>query len=118
MSANRTSYKGGTHAHGTTESDVRGHRRLRDLTVERSRELRRTWKYSPLSAAKRLEYLRAFLRFCVEAGWIERNPAAALKPTKVPHKPTLPYTDVEVERLLDAARALVGSGSTAPGSSR
>jgi site-specific recombinase XerD len=77
----------------------RGHRQLRDLTVEQLREFRRTWKYSPLSAAKRLEYLRAFLRFCVEAGWIERNPAAALKPTKVPHKPTLPYTDVEVERL-------------------
>lgn len=92
----------------------RGHRQLRDLSVERLREFRRTWKYSPLSAAKRLEYLRAFLRFCVEAGWIERNPAAALKPTKVPHKPTLPYTDVEVERLLDAARALVGFGQYGP----
>ena len=92
----------------------RGHRQLRDLTVERLREFRRTWTYSPLSAAKRLEYLRAFLRFCVEAGWIERNPAAALKPTKVPHKPTLPYTDAEVERLLEAARALVGFGEYGP----
>jgi integrase len=92
----------------------RGHRQLRDLTVERLREFRRTWTYSPLSAAKRLEYLRAFLRFCVEAGWIERNPAAALKPTKVPHKPTLPYPDAEVERLLEAARALVGFGQYGP----
>jgi integrase len=50
----------------------------------------------------------------VEAGWIERNPAAALKPTKVPHKPTLPYTDAEVERLLEAARALVGFGQYGP----
>ena len=92
----------------------RGHRQLRDLTVERLREFRPDWKYSPLSAAKRLEYLRAFLRFCVEAGWIERNPASALKPTKVPHKPTLPYTDAEVDRLLEAARALVGFGRYGP----
>lgn len=92
----------------------RGHRQLRDLTVERLREFRRTWTYSPLSAAKRLEYLRAFLRFCVEAGWTERNPAAALRPTKVPHKPTLPYTDAEVERLLEAARALAGFGQYGP----
>jgi site-specific recombinase XerD len=92
----------------------RGHRQLRDLTVERLREFRRGWTYSPLSAAKRLEYLRAFLLFCVEAGWIERNPAAGLKPTKVPHRPTLPYTEAEVERLLDAARALLGLGQYGP----
>ena len=92
----------------------RGHRQLRDLTVERLREFRRGWKYSPLSAVKRLEYLRAFLRFCVEAGWIERNPAAALKPSKVPHRPTLPYTEEEVDRLLVAARALVGFGQYGP----
>ena len=92
----------------------RGHRQLRDLTVERLREFRRGWKYSPLSAVKRLEYLRAFLRFCVEAGWIERNPAAALKPSKVPHRPTLPYTEEEVDRLLVAARALVGLRAVRP----
>jgi site-specific recombinase XerD len=92
----------------------RGHRQLRDLTVERLREFRRGWPYSPLSAAKRLEYLRAFLRFCVEAGWVERNPAAALKPTKVPHRPTLPYTEGEVERLLGAARTLIKFGQYGP----
>jgi integrase len=84
------------------------------LTVDRLREFRQGWSYSPLSAAKRLEYLRAFLRFCVEAAWIERNPAAALKPSKVPHTPTLPYTDAEVDRLLEAARALVGFGGYGP----
>ena len=77
----------------------KGFRQLRDLTVERMREFRRGWKYSPLSAAKRLEYLRAFFRFCVDAGWLERNPAAALKPSKVPHRPTLPFTEAEVDRL-------------------
>jgi integrase len=78
------------------------------------REFRRGWKYSPLSAAKRLEYLRAFFRFCVDAGWLERNPAAALKPSKVPHRPTLPFTDAEVERLLVAAKTLVDFGRYGP----
>ena len=92
----------------------KGFRQLRDLTVERMREFRRGWKYSPLSAAKRLEYLRAFFRFCVDAGWLERNPAAALKPSKVPHRPTLPFTEAEVDRLLVAARTLVDVGQYGP----
>jgi hypothetical protein len=44
--------------------------------------------------------------------------AAALKPTKVPHKPTLPYTCLKAERLLESARALVGFGQYGPRSSR
>jgi hypothetical protein len=35
----------------------KGYRHLRDLTVERLRDFRHGWKYSPLSAAKRLEYV-------------------------------------------------------------
>ena len=92
----------------------KGYRHLRDLTVERLRDFRHGWHYSPLSAAKRLEYLRAFLRFCVEAGWVERNPAASLKPTKVAHRPTLPYTDEEVERLIKAGQSMVSFGHYGP----
>jgi site-specific recombinase XerD len=94
------------------------HRQLRDLTVDRLREIRRTWTYSSPSASKRLEYLRAFLRFCVEAGSIGRNPTAALKPTKVRHKPTVPYIDVEVNAPLTRHARLWGSGRTASESSR
>jgi hypothetical protein len=35
---------------------------------------RNGWSYSALSAVKRLEYLRSFLRFCQDSGWIETNP--------------------------------------------
>ena len=83
----------------------RGHRQLRDLTVERLREFRTDLDILPAVRGQAAGVPARFLRFCVEAGWIERNPAAALKPTKVPHKPTLPYTDAEVDRLLEAARA-------------
>jgi integrase/recombinase XerD len=92
----------------------KGYRQLRDLTVERLRDFRHSWSYSPLSAAKRLEYLRAFCRFCLEAGWIERNPAVALKPTKVSHRPTLPYSEEEVDRLLKAAREMARFGRYGP----
>ena len=92
----------------------KGYRQLRDLTVERLRDFRHGWSYSPLSAAKRLEYLRAFCRFCVDAGWMERNPAAALKPTKVTHRPTLPYTDDEMAALITAAQTLKDFGRYGP----
>lgn len=35
---------------------------------------RNGWSYSALSAVKRLEYLRSFLRFCQDSGWIETKP--------------------------------------------
>lgn len=92
----------------------KGFRQLRDLTVDRLRAFRQGWTYSPLSAAKRLEYLRAFCRFCVDSGWMERNPASALKATKVSHRPTLPYSDEEVDRLLEAARNLRAFGRYGP----
>ena len=92
----------------------RGFHRLRELTVEALRAFRQTWTYSPLSAVKRLEYLRAFLRFCYEAAWIDANPALALRPTKVSQKQTLPFTDEEVDRLLVAARGLVRFRSYGP----
>ncbi|MDP1571031.1 MAG: tyrosine-type recombinase/integrase [Vicinamibacterales bacterium] len=92
----------------------KGYRHLKDLTVERLRDFRRGWPYSPLSSAKRLEYLRAFLRSCVEAGWLEQNPAAALKATKVVHRPTLPFADDEVERLIKAAQVMVDFGRYGP----
>ena len=78
----------------------RGFHRLRELTVEALRAFRQTWTYSPLSAVKRLEYLRAFLRFCYEAAWIDANPALALRPTKVSQKQTLPFTDEEIGRTV------------------
>ena len=92
----------------------KGYRQLRDLNVDRLRACRHGWTYSPLSAAKRLEYLRAFCRFCVDSGWMERNPASALKTTKVSHRPTLPYSDEEVDRLLEAARKMQGFGRYGP----
>lgn len=64
----------------------KGFRHLKQLDVDALREFRTTWPDGALSAYKNLERLRAFLWFCHRAGWIDKNPAAALKPPKLPDK--------------------------------
>lgn len=89
-----------------------GHRP--QLDVPTLRTFRNGWPYSALSAVKRLEYLRGFFRFCKDSGWIDANAAMALKPPKVAHRPTLPFDDEEVERILKATDDLADWGSFGP----
>ena len=70
------------------------------MSVEDLRAYRESWDVAPVTASKKLERLRTFFRFCMESGWIESNPARLLKPPKVKMKPTLPFTDGEMEKLL------------------
>jgi integrase/recombinase XerD len=78
---------------------------LTELGVEDMRKFRATWKDQPLSAVKKLERLRSFFRFCVDAGWMPRNPALAVKPPKVPPKATMPFTSDKIEKILRACDA-------------
>jgi hypothetical protein len=59
----------------------KGFHLLRQLDVDALRGFRNSWRYSALSATKRLEYLRG----CHDAGWIDSNPAMVLKAPKVAH---------------------------------
>ena len=94
--------------------ESKGYQQLIDLNVDALRGFRKTWKFAATSAVKRLEYLRGFLRFCEESEWIERNPAKAIKPPKVSHKPTMPFEEPEIERTLKAAEQLSEWGSFGP----
>lgn len=94
--------------------EAKGYGLLLHLDVDVLRTFRATWPYSPLSARKRLEYLRSFFRFCHDSGWVDRNPALAVKGSKVEQNATQPFTDEEVERILIAARALTGFGRYGP----
>jgi integrase len=94
--------------------DAAGYDILKHLDVDVLRKFRASWAYSPLSARKRLEYLRSFFRFCQDSGWLDRNPAMAVKGSKVEQNPTLPFSDAEVERVLIAARKLTDVGSYGP----
>jgi site-specific recombinase XerD len=87
---------------------------LKQLDVGLLRSFRNGWPYSALSAVKRLEYLRSFLRFCQDSGWIDSNPAMVLKPPKVSQRPTVPFEDGEIERILKATDKLAHWGSFGP----
>ena len=81
-----------------------GRRHLKQLDLDALREFRTTWPDGPLSAYKNLERLRSFLGFCQQAGWIEKNPARALKPPKLPEKSAKVkvFTGEQIEKILDA----------------
>ncbi len=87
---------------------------LKQLDVTTLRSFRNAWPYSALSAVKRLEYLRSFLRFCQDSSWIDSNAAMVLKPPKVTHRPTLPFENADLERILTAADHLSQWGSFGP----
>lgn len=84
--------------------DNKGYRHLKQLDVDALRQFRTTWPDGPLSAYKNLERLRAFLGFCLQSNWIEKNHAKALKPPKVPDKSTKVkvFTEAQLAKLLKA----------------
>lgn len=81
---------------------ARGLRLLENFDLSILSEFRATWQTNPLSSVKKLERLKAFFNFSVENKWVGENPARRLKPPKVSHKPTLPFTHEEMLRILAA----------------
>jgi len=76
-----------------------------DCSLDLLTNFRVTWKYGPRTAAKHIERLRAFFRFCTDRLWIESNPAVSLRAPKVTLCPTLPLSREEWERLVLACDA-------------
>jgi site-specific recombinase XerD len=73
---------------------------VHEVTVDDLRTLRNSWTYSPLTALKRLEYVRTFFSFCVASGWEGQNPAKRIKAPVVRPNPTAPFEGDEWERIL------------------
>jgi site-specific recombinase XerD len=78
---------------------------LREITTGTLAQFRQSRKVRERSVktgtqAKELTYLRSFFAFCVSRGWIDSNPASALKAPKVDRLPTLPFTSEEVRAML------------------
>jgi integrase/recombinase XerD len=80
------------------------------LNLDSLAMFRASWTEGPCTSLKKLERLRAFMRFAEKRDWIKRNPAMDLKAPKVPIKPTLPFTREEMIRIL---AALTPYGKTA-----
>ncbi len=71
---------------------------------------REGWTLAPLTAKKKLERLRTFFQFCVVRGWIKSNPAVGIKAPRVVPKPTMPFTDAEIEKILWATEVYPAGG--------
>lgn len=76
-----------------------------DISLDLLTSFRVTWKYGPRTAAKHIERLRAFFRFCTDRHWTESNPALRLKAPKVTICPTLPLSKEEWGRIVIACDA-------------
>jgi integrase len=83
---------------------------LRGITTDDLARFRERWDMSPISARKRLERMKAFFRFCQERGWIAGNPAFPLKPPKGKPMPTLPYSEEEAIRIIEACDRFPNKG--------
>jgi len=77
-------------------------RLLKQLDLVALDEFRSEWKDGALSACKKLERMRAFFRFSQSRKWITENPAAELRAPKAFSRPTMPFTQEEVARVLSA----------------
>ena len=89
--------------------ESKGYRYLKQLGVEEMRQFRATWTDSANYATKNLERLRGFFRFCMHDDWIAKNPARAVKAPKVTDKPTLPFSQAEMQRILKACDRYPGN---------
>ena len=58
--------------------------------------------HSDITKLKKLERLKAFFRYCHDAGWTSLNPARNLKAPKVKIVPKDPYLDGELDRIDEA----------------
>jgi integrase/recombinase XerD len=80
----------------------RGFRFLTEFDLPAVSQFRTGWKDGPRSSAKKLERLRAFFRFAMKRKWVPENPAADLKAPKVSLRPTLPFTQEEMQKIYAA----------------
>jgi integrase len=73
---------------------------VKAISVDDLARYREQWKASPITALKKLERLRAFFRFSMDRGWTRFNAAVSLRKPKAKIRPTLPFSDSEVEKIL------------------
>ena len=86
-------------------SEHRGKFYLPELSLPDLTEFRSSWESdypSSITRQKVQERLRAFFRYALNAGFIQRNPAVAMSPIKATQSPTLPLTDDQFNKLLSA----------------
>jgi len=75
---------------------------LRDFDTDNLELFQSEFHGSDVTCAKTLERLKAFFRAAFLRKWIRDNPALTLRGPKVKPRPTLPFTEEEMARILAA----------------
>lgn len=99
-------------ANGSAEETIKKHARLkksmvaylgnipiRSLSVDDVSRFRESWDLAPLTTRNTIERMRGFFRFCIERGWIEKNPATSLKLPKITEVERKPYDAHELQAI-------------------
>ena len=64
------------------------------------REFRQQRKLGPRTAAKELERVRAFFRFCIDNAWIAISPARGIKAPQAKLLPRIPFSEKEIQNII------------------
>jgi len=85
--------------------------RLDRITVDLLRQFRESLPHQLSTQKKKIESLRTFFAFCIDSDWLEKNPAKKVKVKNVGLNPTMPFSEDEIKRLLDACATFRGNGA-------
>ena len=85
-------------------ADYGGTDSIASLDGERVRAFRSQWTIGARTASKELERLRAFFRFCIDNGWLEKDPSKGIKPPQVKTLPRLPFDEKEIHNIIAQAK--------------
>lgn len=86
-------------------------RHITDVSIEKLREFRESWKCAAVTAARRIDQLKIFFGFCLDNGWIPMNPAKALKAPEVKYIGKAPFTEEELRAIFQACGKLITRGT-------
>jgi site-specific recombinase XerD len=75
---------------------------IRALDLAAVKKFVEGWQESSLVQYKKIERSRTFFRYCLEAGWMESNPAMSIKKPKIMNKPVQPFTAEQVAAIIKA----------------
>jgi len=78
----------------------RGLRLLKEFDLDTLERFQSEWHEGALACSKKMERLKAFFRAAFIRRWIDDNPALALRGPNPRSRPTLPFTQGEMTRIL------------------
>jgi integrase len=79
-----------------------GSRAVHEVGIDDLAKYRESWGLAPVTSWHKIERLRSFFKFCIERGFIEKNPALLMRHPKTVSKPSVPFTEEELEKIMGA----------------